>query len=264
MAMDRFDFAVNAFAAGILASLACGMGALPLLIKQLDIEKRIGLGYGFAGGLMFAASVYNLLMPAIVQGTEASVQLWPILSILTGLLLGAAFIWWIEHILTPERLRESALLKPFHSRIETLVFVAMFFHSVPEGVAVGVGYAAETHGDQFAGMGLYIAVAIAIHNIPEGLAVALPMRSHGASIWRCFWFAALTSLPQPIAAVPASLLAWFFEPLIQPLLGFAAGAMMYLVIDELIPEALKNGSHQSITWAFMLGFSLMVLVQVIL
>lgn len=167
-------------------------------------------------------------------------------------------------MLTPERLRQSKLLKPFDSRIETLVLAAMFFHSIPEGVAVGVGYAAETHGDEFAGLGLYIALAIAIHNIPEGLAVALPMRTHGASIWKCFWFAVFTSLPQRIAAVPASLLVWFFEPLMLPLLGFAAGAMMYLVIDELIPEALKYGSHTSITWAFMVGFSLMVLVQVML
>ncbi|MEM8943918.1 MAG: ZIP family metal transporter [Planctomycetota bacterium] len=262
--MDSFEFAFNAFIAGVVASLACGLGALPLLIRQLKIEERIGIGYGFAGGLMFAASVYNLLLPAIVQGTNDSAHLWPVLKILVGMLLGCALIWWIERVLTTERLQHSVLLKPFGSRIETLVFVAMFFHSVPEGVAVGVGYAAETHGDEFSGLGLYIALAIAIHNIPEGLAVALPMRTNGASISKCFWFAVLTSLPQPIAAVPASLLVWLFEPLVLPLLGFAAGAMMYLVIDELIPEALKSGSHTSITWAFMVGFSLMVLVQVVL
>ncbi len=262
--MSQYEFAVNALVAGLFASLACGLGALPLLIPRLRIEQRISIGYAFAGGLMFAASVYNLLIPAIVQGTSSSTRLWPVSNILAGLLLGCAFIWWVEKFLTPERLKTSILLRPFGSRMETLVFVAMFFHSVPEGVAVGVGYAAETHSEALSGLGLYIAVAIAIHNIPEGLAVALPMRARGASIWKCFLFATLTSLPQPIAAVPASMLVWVFEPLMLPLLGFAAGAMMYLVIDELIPEALESGDHTPITWSFMLGFSLMVMVQVLL
>jgi ZIP family zinc transporter len=262
--LSQYEFVINAVVAGVLASLACGLGALPLLIPRIRIEEHISVGYAFAGGLMFAASVYNLLMPAIVQGTADSTRLWPVSMILSGLLLGCAFIWWVERFLTPERLSTSVLLKPFDSRLETLVFVAMFFHSIPEGVAVGVGYAAETHDEALSGLGLYIAVAIAIHNIPEGLAVALPMRARGASMWKCFWFAVLTSLPQPIAAVPASMLVWLFEPLMLPLLGFAAGAMMYLVIDELIPQALEDGSHTLITWSFMIGFSLMVLVQVLL
>ena len=265
MNTGTYDFVFESFLAGIAASLACGLGALPLLVKQLRISQRISIGYGFAGGLMFAASVYNLLMPAIVQGTmDEATTLWSISNVLLGLLSGCAFIWWVERFLTPQRLETSLLLKPFGSRIETLVFVAMFFHSVPEGVAVGVGYGAETHSDSLSGLGLYIAIAIAIHNIPEGLAVALPMRARGASIWKCFWFAVLTSLPQPVAAVPSSMLVWLFEPLMLPLLGFAAGAMMYLVVDELIPEALKTGSHTPITWSFMLGFSAMVLVQVLL
>ncbi|MDA1016765.1 MAG: ZIP family metal transporter, partial [Planctomycetota bacterium] len=107
-----------------------------------------------------------------------------------------------------------------------------------------------------------IAIAIAIHNIPEGLAVALPLRAEGASIWKCFALATLTSLPQPIAAVPAALLVWVFEPLMLPLLGFAAGAMMYLVVMEMIPDALRTESPNPIAWAFMTGFGLMALMQV--
>ena len=264
VALQQYQFVLDGFVAGLVASLACGLGVLPLLITRLRIPERISLGYGFAGGLMMAASVYNLLMPAIEQGSEAATQLGPILKILTGLLAGSAFIWWVESQLTPERLKTSRLLTPFGSRIETLVFLAMFFHSVPEGVAVGVGYGAETHHDRMSGLGFYIAAAIAVHNIPEGLAVALPMRARGASIVRCFCFAVLTSLPQPVAAVPAAMAVWLFEPLTLPLLGFAAGAMMYLVIDELLPEALESGDHTSISWAFMIGFSVMVFVQVVL
>ncbi len=140
----------------------------------------------------------------------------------------------------------------------------MAFHSIPEGVAVGVGFGSEGHHEQLEGLGLYIALAISIHNMPEGLAVALPMRSRGASIGKCFLLAFLTSLPQPIAAVPASLAVWIFEPLMLPFLGFAAGAMMYLVIVELIPDALATHTPSQIAWSFMGGFGLMVLVQVAL
>ncbi len=175
--------------------------------------------------------------------------------------LGCAFLWVVERSLTPERLR-SRFLSRLGGRVEALVFVAMAFHSIPEGVAVGVAFASETHLKAAAGLGLYITIAITIHNIPEGLAVALPMQSRGASIGRCFFFAFLTSLPQPIAAVPASLLVWFFEPLMLPFLGFAAGAMMYLVLLELIPNALEHRGRGDIAWAFMAGFGLMALIQV--
>lgn len=152
----------------------------------------------------------------------------------------------------------------FKSRHELLIFIAMTIHSIPEGLAVGVGYASTTHVATAAGIGNYIALAIAIHNIPEGLAVAIPLRSKGASIWRCFWMAVLTSLPQPIAAIPASLAVWLFKPLMIPSFGFAAGAMIYLVILELIPDALEDQTETGIAWSFTLGFCLMILVQVML
>jgi len=261
--MYQYQFVIEAFVAGLAASVACGLGALPLAWARLRITERIGLGYAFAGGLMIAASVYNLLMPALASSQATATRLWPILNILLGLFLGCAALWTLQRFLTPGRLRWK-WLQAVGGRVETLVFLAMTFHSIPEGVAVGVGYGAESRGDAFAGLGLYIAVAIAIHNIPEGLAVALPMRVNGSPIWKCFLAAFLTSLPQPIAAVPASLMVWFFQPLMLPMLGFAAGAMMYLVIVELIPDALETRSPTQTAWAFMLGFGLMVLVQTVL
>ncbi len=256
------DFVTQSFVAGIVASFACGLGALPLVIRRLRIEHRIGLGYAFAGGLMFAASFYNLLMPALTMGEKDVSRLEPVLLTLLGMFIGCAALGAVQSFLTPERLA-ARWLRPVGGRLETLVFLAMTFHSIPEGVAVGVGYGVEGHGGSTLS-GFYIAVAIAIHNIPEGLAVALPMRARGASINRCFWMAFLTSLPQPIAAVPASLMVWFFQPLMLPMLGFAAGAMMYLVVVELIPDALGTRSPGQTAWAFMLGFGLMVLVQVAL
>lgn len=257
----RYAFVGHSIIAGLIASIACGVGALPLLIRGLNAKERIGLGYGFAGGLMFAASVYNLLMPAFTLGVEDATRLWPAVQTLGGMAIGCAFLWAIERSVTPERLT-ARFLRLFGGRLEALIFIAMAFHSVPEGVAVGVAFASEQHLEAAAGLGLYITVAITIHNIPEGLAVALPMHARGASIGRCFFFAFLTSLPQPVAALPASLLVWFFEPLMLPFLGFAAGAMMYLVLMELIPSALERRSRNEIAWAFMAGFGLMALIQV--
>jgi len=258
--LSEYKFAADAFVAGLLASIACGVGALPLAISGLHLERRIGLGYALAAGLMFSASVYNLLLPAFTIGGDA-LKASPVLQTLAGMAMGAAFLYAVERFLTPERL-QAKFLNVFGGKTEALIFIAMAFHSVPEGVAVGVGYGAEPHlveGQHFA---KYIALAIAIHNIPEGLAVALPMRSKGVSILKCFFFAFLTSLPQPIAAVPSSLLVWLFQPLMIPLLGFAAGAMMYLVLLELLPEALERHSRTQIAWSFLAGFGLMVLVQV--
>lgn len=258
--MQSAHLVLESTVAGLLASVACGLGALPLAARGLQIEKRIGLGYSFAAGLMFAASVYNLLLPAITIGSDAGKAL-PILQTIAGMGLGAAFLWLAGRYVTPERFGESSFV-PLGGRIGTLVFIAMSIHSIPEGVAVGVGFASEEHLAAAEGLGLYITLAIAIHNIPEGLAVALPMRAQGASIGRCFFAAFLTSLPQPIAAIPATLLVWFFEPLMLPFLGFAAGAMIYLVMEELIPEALLTRTRSEVAWYFLAGFALMVLVQV--
>lgn len=260
---SQYDFVYYSFIAGIIASIACGLGAIPVLFKRLDVTKQIGIGYSFAGGLMFAASVYNLLLPAFTVGTDYTLSLWPVIQTIIGLLLGCGFIWLIGENLTEEHLN-SKMLSQIGTRMGTLVFIAMTFHSIPEGIAVGVGFASETHYEAFAELGIYIAIAISIHNIPEGLAIALPARAHGASFFKCFTLAFLTSLPQPIAAVPASLLVWLFKPIMLPLFGFAAGAMMYLVIVELVPSALKTQNTKEVAWAFMLGFSLMVLVQVVI
>ena len=260
---EQYWIVVESVVAGLFASVACGLGVLPVLIRGLNIERRIGIGYGFTGGLMFSASVYNLLLPALTIGNEEVSRLWPVLQTLSGMFVGCLCLWGVEKFLTPERL-QSRWLRGLGGRVETLIFIAMAFHSIPEGVAVGVGFGSESHNESLSGLGLVIAIAIAIHNMPEGLAVALPMRARGASFWKCFWMAFLTSLPQPIAAVPATLLVWLFEPLMLPFFGFAAGAMMYLVVVELIPDALETRSTGEIAWSFMAGFGLMLLVQPVL
>lgn len=254
------DFIVKSLVAGIVASFACGLGALPLAIRRIDPAKHTGLAYAAAGGLMFAASVYNLILPGLTLHS-AAITPREALPVIAGILLGASFLWQTDRFLSPERL-QSERWKRFGNKFQILIFIAMFVHSIPEGVAVGVGYTSETVYNN--GLGHYIALAIALHNIPEGFAVAVPMRAAGASIHRCFWAAFLTSIPQPLAAVPAGYVSWIFQPLMPALMGFAAGAMIFLVILELIPESLTSTTPSRVAWSFTLGFCAMVLIQILL
>ena len=167
---------------------------------------------------------------------------------------GAGFYW-----LTARAIRRRnwtiESLGVADSRQSVLMLMAMFVHSIPEGIAIGVGYA--TGQIEF---GLLLAAAIALHNVPEGTAIALPLRAKGVSASRCVIYAILTSVPQPLAAVPAFLLVDFFQPLLPAGLGFACGAMMFLVAAELIPEALERCSKDETAWGIMAGLALMLLV----
>jgi ZIP family zinc transporter len=261
------DPLISAVVAGLLASLACGLGALPLAIPRLDPARHAGLGYALAAGLMFAASVYNLILPGLQTDLSQESYGWTLTKmgpILGGLFIGAGFLSLSGRYIDDHDLGEK-FGKGLGGAGGLLIFLAMCVHSIPEGVAVGVGYTAE--GTEYAhnpNMGSYLALAIGIHNIPEGLAVAIPLRAAGVSIHKCFWLAVLTSVPQPIAAVPAVLAAWAFNPLMPWLMAFAAGAMIFLVVQELIPEALEKLSPQRVAWAFVLGFGGMMLIQTVL
>lgn len=285
----------EAVLAGVAASIACGLGVLPLFIRGIDPVKHRGVGYAFAGGLMFSASVYNLILPGM-QLEGGGWGLTNVVPILLGMGIGALFLALTDRYLHHDEEKFAKAMAEAHNdaernaleakrpkrwkswggRVGLLVFIAMTVHSIPEGVAVGTGYTSDAvHGasaatshEMSAGLaqtlGPTLALAIAIHNIPEGLAVAIPMRSAGAGLLRCFLAAVFTSLPQPIACIPAVLLAWFFRPIMPGLMGFAAGAMIFLVVLELIPEALEEEKPVKIAWAFLAGFGGMLLVQVVI
>jgi len=255
-----YFFLLKSVIAGLIASFACGLGALPLFIRKIDPGIHKGIGYSVAGGLMFAASVYNLILPGLSLPSR-TINLYQVVPVIGGIFIGSLFLWGTNQYFSKERL-DRRVWSRWGGRIEILIFITMLIHSIPEGVAVGVGYASEEIADT--NLGNYIAIAIAIHNIPEGLAVAIPLRAAGASLNKCFWAAFLTSLPQPIAAVPAGIVSWLFQPIMPVLMGFAAGAMIFLIILELIPEALNTERPQRIAWAFTIGFCMMLLVQVIL
>lgn len=255
-----YEIVMKSVIAGVLASFACGLGVIPLMFRGVDPARHTGLGYALAGGLMFAASVYNLILPGLTM-QSGSPTLPGVIAVVGGLLAGALFLSQVEKRIDFDG-QDTAKLAGWGGRAGLLIFVAMAVHSIPEGVAVGVGYASsELHNTE---LGTYLAVAIGIHNIPEGLAVAIPMRSAGASINYCFWAAVLTSIPQPIAAIPASIASWFFQPLMPIMMGFAAGAMIFLVLIEMIPGALEASTASRTAWAFLIGFCLMILIQTLL
>jgi zinc transporter ZupT len=232
------------FWVALVTDLATGLGALPFaFVRNLSAPWQ-GMMTAGAAGMMLSASVFTLTGEAMKSGT-----LW---QVLIGLLAGAAFFSWTAR-LVHGREWTIGTLSPAESRQGILVLVAMFVHSIPEGIAVGVGYATGELG-----FGLLLATAIAVHNVPEGIAVSMPLRARGISVPKCAGYAILTSVPQPLAAVPAFMLVSVFRPLLPLGLGFAGGAMIFLVAFELLPESLERCSREQTAWSMMLGLIAML------
>lgn len=240
---------------GVLSALATGLGAIPVHYVSNNSKRLRGMASAIAAGMMISASVFSLAQEGIALKDKFPLS--PYIVIL-GLLLGAAFFHYTE-----KNFHDAADHKSFvnHglSRRGLLIFLAMFVHSIPEGIAIGVAFA--TGNFHF---GLVMAIAISVHNIPEGIAISLPLKADGVSTKKCAFVSILTSVPQPIMAVPSALLAWFFEPLLPIGLGFAGGAMIYLVVSELIPDALEEGGHHLTAWGVMIGLCLMLFITTLL
>jgi zinc transporter ZupT len=231
----------------LLTDLATGLGVLPFAVFRRPSPRWSGVTTAVASGMMLSASLFALADKALRLGRA--------LDVMAGMFVGAAFFSLTARIVAGRQWRISGW-SAAQSRQSIVVIAMMFVHSIPEGVAIGVGYA--TGEMKF---GLLLAVAIAVHNIPEGTAVALPLRSNGASLLMCVWYAVLTSLPQPIVAVPSYALTSAIRPLLPGSLGFAGGAMIFLVVSELIPESLARCSRPDAAWGVtsglvaMLGFT---------
>lgn len=228
----------------LLTDLATGLGALPFAFVRRLSARWQGMMTAAAAGMMLSASVFTLTGEALQAGA-----LW---QVLLGLLAGAGFFSWTARLVSGNEWTLGALSAE-ESRQGILILVAMFIHSIPEGIAIGVGYATGELD-----FGLLLATAIAVHNIPEGVAVSMPLRARGVSVARCAGYAILTSLPQPIAAVPAFLLVSVFRPLLPLGLGFAGGAMIFLVACELLPESLERCSRSQAAWSLMIGLTAML------
>ncbi len=236
---------------GIIACLTTGLGAIPVHFVKNNSKLPRSFSLAFASGMMLSAAVFSLAQEGISLKTKFPLAPY---EVVLGLLLGAAFFWWTSRFVEKHHLEKHNLAQGI-SQKGILLFIAMFIHSIPEGIAIGVGFA--TGNFHF---GLIMAIAIGVHNIPEGIAVSLPLKKDGASTVKCAWASILTSLPQPIMATPAALLGWFFEPVLGIGLGFAGGAMIYLVMAEMLPEAIEEGGKTLAAWGVMLGLCTMLMV----
>jgi zinc transporter, ZIP family len=224
---------LEVFLAALVSDLATGLGALPFLFIDRVGRRWNGMAAAGAGGMMLSASVFALADKALRRGRA--------LDVIIGMLAGAVFCAWTARIIERQHWHLGEWGEQ-ESRKSILLIATMFVHSVPEGIAIGVGYA--TGEIKF---GLLLTTAIAVHNIPEGTAVSLPLRARGASI-----------VPQPLLAVPAFALTSFFQPLVAPSLGFAGGAMIFLVMSELLPESLESCSRTETAWSVTLGLVAML------
>jgi ZIP family zinc transporter len=241
----------EAVIAAAITVLATGLGGLPFVFVKDFPEGVTRAGWAAAGGLMLSASVFNLIIPGVQDGGITPVAL--------GILLGAAVMLLASHLLDDRELSFGVLSGAGAKRI-ILMLGTIFIHSFPEGIAVGVAY-----GSGEVGLGLIMAVAISIHNIPEGVTVSLPLRAEGVSGWKCVGWALFSGLPQLIGVVPAYLAVWAFRPILPYGFGFAAGAMIFLVLSEMIPESRADESQRLFSAvAGMAGFLAMMVLQNVL
>ena len=249
----------------LIPFLGTSLGAAMVffLQKQISIGARKALT-GFAAGVMVAASFWSLLQPAL----ESSAYLGTLafLPVAIGFLIGMGFLLALD-MLTPHMHMDKQHEGP-QSRLKrtTKLILAVTLHNIPEGMAVGVVYAGFLVGDTGIGAAgaLALALGIAIQNFPEGAIVSMPLLAEGIAKGRTFWMGVLSGAVEPIAALATILAAGLVTPVMPYFLAFAAGAMMYVVVEELIPE-MSEGKHSNIgTIAFALGFVVMMVLDVTL
>lgn len=220
---------------------------------------------GFASGVMVAASVWSLLIPSMEM--SAGMGTWRVVPAVAGMLAGMAFLLLIDTV-TPHLhpVGNSPEGLPAHLKKTTMLNLAVTIHNLPEGMAVGVVIAGALQQGQWisAAGAMATSLGIAIQNIPEGAIISMPMRAAGASRLKSFWMGTLSGAVEPLGGALVILLASVMTPVLPYLLSFAAGAMLYVVVEELIPET-AEGKHSNLsTIGFALGFALMMVLDVVL
>jgi ZIP family zinc transporter len=232
------------------------------------IERKILDGMlGFAAGVMIAASFWSLLSPAIEMSEASGVPGW--MPAVIGFLLGGGFLWAIDHFLPHLHIgfpmEEAEGIKTRWQR-SVLLVLAITLHNIPEGLAVGVAFgavSADLPSASLAGA-IALAIGIGIQNFPEGTAVSVPLRREGMSRLKSFWYGQLSGFVEPIAGVIGAGAVLLMRPILPYALAFAAGAMIYVVVEELIPESqLEKNTHVA-TFGSMLGFAVMMMLDVAL
>ena len=239
--------------------------AMVFLMKNKMSKKVEKILLGFASGVMIAASVWSLIIPSINMAEEQGQVAW--IPAAVGFLLGIIFLLVLDSLIPHIHLNDEkpeGLKSKLNKR--TMMLLAVTLHNIPEGMAIGVTFAGALIGNvEITVAGAFaLAIGIAIQNFPEGAIVSMPLKSEGVSKQKAFLYGALSGIVEPIAAIITILLANTIIPVLPYLLSFAAGAMIYVVVEELIPES-QAGDHSNIgTIGVAIGFVIMMILDVAL
>lgn len=250
----------------VIPFLGTTLGSAMVFFMKDKINNKVEkILLGFASGVMIAASIWSLLIPSIDMAEEQGVISW--IPAAVGFLLGIFFLLVLDSIIPHLHLNSS---KPegIKSKLKktTMMVLAVTLHNIPEGMAVGVVFAgaiSQNSGITLAGA-FALAIGIAIQNFPEGAIISMPLKSEGASKLKAFWYGTLSGIVEPIGALLTIALTNLVVPVLPYFLSFAAGAMIYVVVEELIPES-QSGEHSNIgTVGVAIGFVIMMILDVAL
>ncbi|MBA7704524.1 Zinc transporter ZupT [subsurface metagenome] len=258
---------VQALIATCFTWLVTALGAgLVFFFKTINRKVLDGM-LGFAAGVMIAASYWSLLAPAIEMAEESGVPSW--MPAVSGFLLGGGFLWGVDKVLPHLHLDfPSAEAEGIHTNWQrsVLLVLAITLHNIPEGLAVGIAFgalAADLPSATLTGA-MALALGIGLQNFPEGTAVSIPLRREGLSRFKSFWYGQLSGLVEPVAGLIGAVAVILIKPILPYALAFAAGAMIFVVVEELIPESQLRKNTDIATAGAMLGFAVMMLMDVAL
>ena len=261
---------VQALLAGCFTWTVTALGAGLVFFTRSVKRRLLDVMLGFAAGVMIAASFWSLLVPSIEMSEAQGIAPWIPAAI--GFLLGGVFLRaadaTLPHLHLGGQLEEAEGVKTSWRRA-TLLVLAITLHNIPEGLAVGVAFAAATvqlevaQGATLAGA-LTLALGIGLQNFPEGAAVSMPLRGEGVSRLKSFWYGQLSGFVEPVSAVLGAAAVLTIRPILPYALAFAAGAMIYVVVEELIPESHRHGFEDAATMGVMGGFTVMMILDVAL
>lgn len=257
----------QALLATIFTWAVTALGAATVFAFREPGRKVLDLMLGFAAGVMIAASFWSLLVPSISMSRNQGLLPW--LPPAIGFMAGAAFLFLVDKILphVHVNLREELQEGVSTTWNKTILLVlAITLHNIPEGLAVGVAFGALAHADPTSTLGgaVALAVGIGLQNFPEGIAVAMPMRRQGMSRAKSFWYGQMSAVVEPVAGVIGAGAVVLMEPILPYALSFAAGAMIFVVIEEVIPESQGGGNTDLATLGAIGGFTVMMILDVAL
>ncbi len=257
---------VQALLAGLMTWAVTASGAALVFATRRFPQALLDAMLGFAAGVMIAASVWSLLLPAIEMSESQGGRGW--LAAAIGFGLGGLFLRvadsLVPHLHPGLPMKSSEGVRTTWERA-TLLVLAITLHNIPEGLAIGVAFGAAASGEAATatlGGAIALAIGIGLQNFPEGTAVAMPLRREGVSMARSFWYGQLSAVVEPAAALAGALAVVGISALLPYALSFAAGAMIYVVVEELIPESQQGGHSDLATLTTMGGFMVMMILDV--